>query len=226
MLRRKQQLRVIASTAPCTMPPFVASAWVPTRARDLVARAITRMHTQRADWLNENGFVRFAPVQDDNYESVRLVRKMYHHSNNNVQWKYPNPTKWSSWAEGERKMENKRRGGGLSSPCDLFARCFTTATIYNENIQTKLGGGSSGEEVFVNDFFLCISIILNVRRILRGFLNTHFMFPSDPKLLHGDLCMEYCWNTKKKTIVDKTRFMRFIFLNNFRFLNNKKNGIK
>jgi len=78
---RKHQLRVIASTAPLTMPPFVASTWVTTRAQKIIARALTEVHAQRADLLNSHGFVRFAQVKDADYDPVRLVRKMYHHSN-------------------------------------------------------------------------------------------------------------------------------------------------
>lgn len=78
---RQQQLRIIDSTAPCTMPPFVAAAWVSRKVQALVTRVITRMHEDvhnNDEWLRKQGFSRFAPVSDSDYESVRIVRKMYH----------------------------------------------------------------------------------------------------------------------------------------------------
>lgn len=77
---RKEKLRIIESTAPCTMPPFVAATWVPRKTQQLMTRALSRIHNSEKvqSLLKENGFSRFATVTDKDYESVRTVRKMYH----------------------------------------------------------------------------------------------------------------------------------------------------
>lgn len=79
---RLQQLRIIESTAPCTMPPFVAATWVSQVARKVIARTLARMHEdeETRELMRENGFSRFTLVNDKDYDSVRLVRKMYHHN--------------------------------------------------------------------------------------------------------------------------------------------------
>lgn len=80
---RKNQLRILESTAPCTMPPFVAATWVPKPAQKIIAHTLSRIHHSEKfqSLLKENGFARFAKVSDEDYDSVRLVRKMYHHHN-------------------------------------------------------------------------------------------------------------------------------------------------
>lgn len=81
---RKHQIRIIESTAPCTMPPFVACASVPKSTQARVANAITQLHAQHAALLRENGFSQFAAVSDKDYDTVRVVRKLYHQINDGI----------------------------------------------------------------------------------------------------------------------------------------------
>lgn len=72
---RKNQLRIIESTEPCTMPPFAASAWVPTNVQRIMTNAlVNKFHNENGDVLKANGFSRFVRVSDADYDSVRRVR--------------------------------------------------------------------------------------------------------------------------------------------------------
>eukprot|EP01111_Echinosteliopsis_oligospora_P014522 TRINITY_DN5487_c0_g1_i2.p1 TRINITY_DN5487_c0_g1~~TRINITY_DN5487_c0_g1_i2.p1 ORF type:complete len:369 (-),score=100.00 TRINITY_DN5487_c0_g1_i2:83-1189(-) len=69
----ENRIRVIASLGPYTMPPFVASAWVPSAVRKMIRRAMVNLHVAESDLLAENGFAKFVQVEDSNYDDIRRM---------------------------------------------------------------------------------------------------------------------------------------------------------